>query len=283
MIISQRSSAIEEAYRYGFNGMEKDDEVKGDGNSYDFGARIYNPRIGRWLSLDPLESKYPDISPYVFAVNNPILFIDPDGRDVDVSTLTDPKHQAALTNLIATEVGRAFIAQFANAGDIIGGVEFESTGNRANDILALNSASVNMGNRRGLTRTYFNENGGFGKRLRSAKSSDAGKTNVIHLIDLKVGLSEEQSTLTLGHESFIHVNEDVKRLNEIERKGAASEYDSFEEAIEDIRSTDRSSVKDHNRLSSGNATELQKYGKQLDEKKGTTKFSKGVKKDEENH
>jgi len=37
------------SYKYGFNGKEKDDEVKGNGNSYDFGARIYDPRIGRWL------------------------------------------------------------------------------------------------------------------------------------------------------------------------------------------------------------------------------------------
>lgn len=70
-------------YRYGFNGKEKDDEVKGiTGSSYDFGARIYDPRIGRFLSMDPLASKYPAISPYVFVANNPIFFIDPDGREL---------------------------------------------------------------------------------------------------------------------------------------------------------------------------------------------------------
>jgi RHS repeat-associated protein len=73
------------AYRYGFNGKEKDDEWKGTGNSYDFGARIYDPRIARWLSTDPLDDKYPSVSPYNFALNNPITFIDPDGRDVKVS------------------------------------------------------------------------------------------------------------------------------------------------------------------------------------------------------
>lgn len=40
-------------YRYGFNGKENDNEVKGTGNSVDFGARIYDPRIGRWLTTDP--------------------------------------------------------------------------------------------------------------------------------------------------------------------------------------------------------------------------------------
>lgn len=72
-------------YRYGFNGMEKDNEIKGEGNSYDFGARIYDPRLGRWLSTDPSESRYPGISTYNFGMNNPILFIDPDGEDGKVS------------------------------------------------------------------------------------------------------------------------------------------------------------------------------------------------------
>jgi RHS repeat-associated protein len=52
------------SYRYGYMNKEKDDEFKGDGNSYDFNARIYDSRLGRWLSLDPLQAKYVDLSPY---------------------------------------------------------------------------------------------------------------------------------------------------------------------------------------------------------------------------
>jgi RHS repeat-associated protein len=63
-------------YRYGFNGKEKDDEIKGSGNSYDFGLRIYDPRIGKFLSIDPLWKEYEDWSPYVFAGNNPIRYVD---------------------------------------------------------------------------------------------------------------------------------------------------------------------------------------------------------------
>ena len=66
----------EAAYTYGFNGYERDDEVKGSGNSYDFGARIYDPRIGRFLSIDPKYKSYPYWSPYLFGANNPIRFID---------------------------------------------------------------------------------------------------------------------------------------------------------------------------------------------------------------
>ena len=56
-------------YRFGFNGMEKDDEWKGDGNSYDFGGRMYDARLGRFFSVDPLEPDYPWNSPYAFSEN----------------------------------------------------------------------------------------------------------------------------------------------------------------------------------------------------------------------
>ena len=69
-------------YRFGFNGQEKDDEVKGTGNSVDFGTRIYDSRFGRWMSTDPLQQKYPDLSPSNLCVNNPILFIDRDGKKI---------------------------------------------------------------------------------------------------------------------------------------------------------------------------------------------------------
>jgi len=58
----------------------KDDELKGSGNSYDFGARIYDPRTGRFLSLDPRMSSFPFMSAYCFAANSPLRFIDVDGE-----------------------------------------------------------------------------------------------------------------------------------------------------------------------------------------------------------
>ncbi len=46
-------------YRYGFNGKENDNEVKGSGNQQDYGMRIYDPRVGRFLSVDPMTKNYP--------------------------------------------------------------------------------------------------------------------------------------------------------------------------------------------------------------------------------
>lgn len=68
-----------EDYRFGFSGMENDNEAKGDGNSYTTEFRQYDPRIGRWLSPDPLMAQFPSWSPYVYAFDNPILMNDPDG------------------------------------------------------------------------------------------------------------------------------------------------------------------------------------------------------------
>jgi RHS repeat-associated protein len=68
-------------YRYGFNGMEKDDEIKSSGNSYDFGARLYDSRIGRWLTRDPLAYKFAGWSDYNAFLDNPIRYVDPDGRE----------------------------------------------------------------------------------------------------------------------------------------------------------------------------------------------------------
>ena len=69
------------SYRYGFNGKENDNEVKGEGNQQDYGMRIYDPRLGRFLSVDPLTKDYPYYTPYQFAGNSPIKFIDLDGLE----------------------------------------------------------------------------------------------------------------------------------------------------------------------------------------------------------
>jgi RHS repeat-associated protein len=78
-----------ECYRFLFNGMESDPEMKGTGNCLDFGARIYDPRIGRWLSVDPLIREYPSWSPYNSFLSNPIYIIDPDGKGGKVSKVRD--------------------------------------------------------------------------------------------------------------------------------------------------------------------------------------------------
>jgi len=75
------SSSLNGAYRYGFNGKENDNEVKGTGNQQDYGMRIYDPRLGRFLSTDPITKEYPELTPYQFASNTPIAATDMDGLE----------------------------------------------------------------------------------------------------------------------------------------------------------------------------------------------------------
>ncbi|MFL9843551.1 RHS repeat domain-containing protein [Flavobacterium rhizosphaerae] len=80
MLQPERHGSIDkDGYRYGFQGQEQDDEVKGEGNSYDFGERLFDSRIGRWWSTDNYLK--PWLTSYQFASNNPINNIDPDGND----------------------------------------------------------------------------------------------------------------------------------------------------------------------------------------------------------
>ncbi|MBP7859867.1 LysM peptidoglycan-binding domain-containing protein, partial [Patescibacteria group bacterium] len=60
------------SYRYGFQGQEKDDEIKGEGNSLNYTFRMHDPRVGRFFAVDPLTSKYPHNSPYAFSENRVI-------------------------------------------------------------------------------------------------------------------------------------------------------------------------------------------------------------------
>lgn len=79
-------------YVYAFNSQEKIDELSGEGNAYDFGARMYNPRLGRWLTIDSEYKRQPGWSSYKAMNNNPIVFADPDGNvEIIKVVITDEK------------------------------------------------------------------------------------------------------------------------------------------------------------------------------------------------
>ncbi len=83
-------------YRYGFNGKEKNNEISGEANSYDFGERMYDPRLGKFLSIDKYTHKQPYYSPYIFAGNKPIWCIDKDGNQEIIVTIYEKQKDGTL-------------------------------------------------------------------------------------------------------------------------------------------------------------------------------------------
>jgi len=114
------TAASAEGYRFGFNGKESDGEIKGDGNSLDYGARIYDPRLGKWLSIDPKQSLFSGLSPYSFGANSPIIVIDREGMIIEfvnndqsdkakqiyqsIYENADSETKAALDNLSSSDI-----------------------------------------------------------------------------------------------------------------------------------------------------------------------------------
>jgi RHS repeat-associated protein len=96
-----------------YNGKELDSET----TWLDYGFRQYDNVLGRWMCVDPMSEKFYSLTPYNYVANNPIIFIDPDGREIDISELMKSKeHAAAFIIFAKTKEGKAFLNNYASKG-----------------------------------------------------------------------------------------------------------------------------------------------------------------------
>lgn len=166
-------------YRYGFNGKENDNEVKGEGNQQDYGFRIYDTRLVRFLSVDPLKKKYPYYSPYQFAGNNPIKYIDLDGLE----PANNPKAPGAKENRAKVETSL---------------IEAKAAKNDAEDNLFSRSAWLREDNE--IKGTY---SCGPGQYVTDTKGDPNNKFNMKVYNGATLNVDESQESHTNNYESFI--------------------------------------------------------------------------------
>ena len=119
-------------YRFGFQGQEVDNEVKGGGNSINYKYRIHDPRLGRFLSIDPLSKEYPWNSPYAFSENRVIDMIELEGLeafDPDLGFIPSSKLSIEKNIIIGKEITRNEIINSKIVRD-----------NTASSVMSLNSS-----------------------------------------------------------------------------------------------------------------------------------------------
>ncbi len=110
------------ASRIGFGGYEKDNEISGSGNAYDFEGYGYDPRIGRRKGLDPLAKKYPDDSPYMYSGDSPISIADNDGKSKTYYITKIAKDGTTTTLKVVEKYTVRQITSYASESIGVGGV-----------------------------------------------------------------------------------------------------------------------------------------------------------------
>ncbi|WP_371922981.1 RHS repeat domain-containing protein [Flavobacterium sp. B183] len=192
--------------KYKYNGKELQDEL-GLG-VYDYGFRNFDPALGRWMNIDPLAELYVGITPYSYTFNNPVRFIDPDGRYVDDSYIyqkyTSGKNKGEYKNpnlvkawevFANSKTGIAFLSNFARENQVIAGHEYKESGKYDKNNTDLNFGSMDPGE--------------------TASGQTSHKKDGNHL-QLTILLDEKSSNKTnfeaigyeidnIAHEAFIHV------------------------------------------------------------------------------
>lgn len=231
-------TSSDQDYKFGFNTQEKDDEIAGAGNHIDFKFRGYDPRTGRFWSVDPLYASYPWNSTYAFAENDVIRSIDLEGKERWISTTKfNDAFDAYIKVMIADKTGhfaRENSGQlqakyldkthiiFTSAGsDVLGGAHAATISR------GLLEYATNATNNDPKAKKYFDKLGVSASDI--VKNNKIGISTIIVAINTdKIDLSDicedknQQNKLvkSMGLELILHVGNIVNGVN----KGVIQEH-----------------------------------------------------------
>ena len=194
---------------------------------YDYGARNYDSALGRWMNIDPKAFKYPDISPYVYCIDNPVMFTDPTGMEIDVSFIyqknkkgdyVNPGLVKAFNIFANSKTGISFLGNFAKKGQVIAGHKYESSGKFDKKNIDLNFVN-NESNANARTGSEVKDN-----HLQVSIELDGGgdgKGRLDGLID------------DIGHESFIHAEKIAEDYADDKKMNSSSIDKSIRDWVDD--------------------------------------------------
>lgn len=210
------------AQKIKYNGKELQDEL--DLNFYDFGGRNYDFVIGRWVNVDPLADKYPNMSPYVYCANNPVIFLDPDGRDFAIQYIDD-KGKSQIYNFNGTGANmpnNKFVKDFVTAYNYNvgngGGKSLKAIAENKYATVSVQQQSLN-GNY--ASDTYSKQEGSFGDKYNVVSwNPNLGMETTNGYFLSPATVLEHEASHALG--ALMNIQEDTNY-------GSDPQYDSQEE------------------------------------------------------